>query len=72
MKQDIKTYGEAADFINKCDADDTPIYVSIMRDGNQFKFQVDNFALFKQVTEQDSDEYFPFDFDEVDGCYLIN
>jgi hypothetical protein len=69
---DIKTYGEAADFVNKCDADDVPIYVTILREGSQFKFPVDNYALFNQVNGQDPDEFFPFDFNEDDGSYYLH
>ena len=68
---DIKTYGEAADLVNRCDEDDTPIYTeSLCR---KYKLPVDNYSLFKEFTSHKPDEYFPLVFwDDEDGGFMIN
>lgn len=63
----VKTYGEAADFLNKCDADDTPVYIKV----EDHVLPIDNYALFSECIKHDNDEHFPFYICEEDGLYFI-
>ena len=69
---DIKTYGEAADLVTKCDGDDIPIFAETVT--KKFKLPVDNYLLFKDLTGHDPEEYFPLIFWKLDDDegYLIN
>lgn len=69
--KEIKTYGEAADLVNQCDADDIPIYTESLN--RKYKLPIDNFLFFKELTGHDPDEYFPMIFwEDEDGGYMIN
>ena len=69
--KEIKTYGEAADFVNHCDAEDIIIYTESL--DRKHKLPIDNFLLFKEITNHDPDEYFPLIFwEDESGGYMIN
>ena len=69
---EIKTYGEAADLVNKCDENDITIYAETLT--RKHKLPIDNYQLFKDFTDHDPDEYFPLIFWELefDKGYMIN
>jgi hypothetical protein len=67
---EIKTYGEAADFVNNCDENDVIIYAETLT--KKYKLPIDNYTLFKDFTSYDPDEYFPLIFWKLDDGYLIN
>lgn len=67
---EIKTYGEAADLVNKCDEDNIPIFAETI--ARKIKLPVDNYLLFKEFTSHKPDEYFPLIFWVLDEGYLVN
>jgi hypothetical protein len=69
---ELKTYGEAADFLTKCDENDTPIYAETLT--KKYRLPVDNYLLFKDFTSHDPEEYFPLIFWKLDNDegYMVN
>ena len=51
----IKTNGDAADFVSRCDESDTPIYVELCRIDDNIFIPIDNYGLFKKLTSYDPD-----------------
>lgn len=67
----LNTYGEAADFVTRCDEDAIQIYTESLT--GKYKLPIDNYLLFKDFTSHKPDEYFPLIiWDDEDGGYLIN
>ena len=70
-EKEIKTYGEAADFLNHCDEDDIPIYTESLC--KKHKLPINNFLLFVDFTNHDPTEYFPLIvWEDEDGGFMIN
>lgn len=69
-KIEINNYGDAADFVNKCDDEAIQIFAESLT--GKHKLPIDNYELFKDFTEHDPTEYFPLIFWEIDEGYLIN
>lgn len=67
--EDIKTYGDAADFINECDYYDYPIFVRIDKDKI---VEVNNHDMFSETIKHNPDSKYPFKFKEEDGKYFID
>jgi hypothetical protein len=70
-KKEVNTYGEAADFVTRCDEDDIPIYTESL--SRTHRLPVDNYLLFRDFTSHKPEEYFPLCFwDDEDGGFMIN
>lgn len=67
-----KTYGEIADLINKFDEDDKPIICNIeTTDGVLITLPVDNFQLFKLVTNENPNDLCNFNLSENEDSVFL-
>lgn len=68
---EMNTYGDAADFVNRCDSEEINLYTESL--SMKHKLPIDNYLLFKDFTSHSPEEYFPLCiWDDGDGGYMIN
>ena len=62
------TYGQVVDLLNACDEQDYPIYITL--NGNNIP--VDNFTLFRELANKDTNGIYPHTFTDEGDKFILS